>query len=54
MIICKKYKYVILPSQIDSYFTPLYLYGFVKQAQERIIKEVAKVDRLILDNKVLK
>ncbi|KAH8749813.1 hypothetical protein BGZ57DRAFT_1010455 [Hyaloscypha finlandica] len=46
VIICKKCKYAVLPSQIDSHFTPQRPHGFVK--------EVAKVDGLILTEEALK
>ena len=54
VIIYKKYTYTVLPSQINSHFTPQCPHGFVKQERERIIKEVAKVDGLILTEEVLK
>ena len=54
VIICKKCKYAVLPSQIDAYFTPARPYGLVKQERERIAKEVvAKVPGLIWDTKAL-
>ena len=54
VIICKKCKYAILPSQIDAHFTPQQPYGFVKQEWERIAKEVVKVNGLVLNEEVLK
>jgi hypothetical protein len=54
VIIYKKCKYAVLPSQIDAHFTPPRLHGFVKRERERITQEVAKVDGLILDEEVLK
>jgi hypothetical protein len=54
VIICKKCKYAVLPSQIDAHFTPQRPYGFVKQERERIVQEVAKVNRLILNEEALK
>jgi hypothetical protein len=54
VIICKKCKYAVLPSQIDSHFTPQRPHGFTKQERGRIVKEVAKVNRLILNEEALK
>ena len=54
VIICKKCKYAMLPSQIDAHFTPQRPHGFVKQERERIMREVAKVDGLIRDTEALK
>ena len=54
VIICKKCKYAILPSQINAHFTPQCPHGFVKQEWERIMREVAKVDGLIRDTEALK
>jgi len=54
VIICKKCKYAVLPSQIDAHFTPQRPHGFVKQERERIAKGLAKVNRLILNEKALK
>ena len=54
VIICKKYKYAVLPSQINAHFTPKRPHGFMKQERERIAKELIKVDGLILNEEALK
>lgn len=44
IIICKKCKYAVLPSQINAHFTPQRLYGFGKQERAKIIKGGSKCE----------
>jgi len=43
VIICKKRKYAVLPSHIDSHFTPERPHGFKKQERGRIASRVAEI-----------
>jgi len=52
VIIYKEYKYTMLPSYIDVYFTGT-LYKLEVDKRRRIIEEVAKVNRLIITEEVL-
>ena len=53
VIICKKCKYAILPSEIDAHFTAKKAHGFGKKTRDRIIQEVAKVSGLIQNEEEL-
>ena len=53
MIICKKYKYTILLSEIDAYFTAKKVHSFGKKTKDKIIQEVTKVSRLIQNKEEL-
>jgi hypothetical protein len=54
VIICRKCQYVVLPSEIDAYFTAKKAYGFRKKARDRIIQEVTKVSGLIQNEEELR
>ena len=54
VIICRKCKYAVLPTQIDAHFTAQRPHGFKKQERERIIRKVAEIDGLILHEEALK
>jgi Orsellinic acid/F9775 biosynthesis cluster protein D len=54
VIVCKKCQYAVLPSQIESHFTPERPHGFTKEERVKITREVAKVDGLIWDTDALK
>jgi hypothetical protein len=54
VIICKKCQYAVLPSQIDSHFTPKRPHGYKKEERRRIIGRVAEIDNLIQDEEALK
>src|SRR5689334_904262 len=53
VIICKKCKYAILPSNIDTHFTPKRPHGFTKDARRRMIAEVARIDGLMKNEEAL-
>jgi hypothetical protein len=54
VIIYKKCKYAVLPSQIDSHFTPKRPYGYTKQERQRIANQVAEIGGLRQDEEALK
>ena len=47
VIICRKCKYAILPSQIDAHLSNKTKYGYSKEERQAIIQEVAKLPGLI-------
>src|SRR5258706_5389730 len=49
IIVCKECQYAVLPSEIDSHFTPAHPHGFTKQAREEIIARISKIGGLIMD-----
>ena len=54
VVICKKCKYAVLPSHIDTHFTPERPHGFTKQERQRIADAIAEIDGLIGNEETLK
>ena len=54
VVICKKCQYAVLPSQIDSHFTPQRPHGLMKEDRQRIISRISEIDDLIKDEEALK
>jgi Orsellinic acid/F9775 biosynthesis cluster protein D len=53
VVVCKKCKYAILPTEISSHFTPTRPHGFPKEARQEIINRVAQIPGLIKDEEEL-
>lgn len=53
VIICKKYQYAILPSEIDAYFAKELVYGLSRDSRKYIFSQVRKIDDLIKDRSTL-
>jgi hypothetical protein len=53
VVVCKKCQYAILPSQMDSHFTPEYPHGFTKETREEIMQSMSQMTGLIQDKKEL-
>ena len=54
VVVCKKCKYAVLPSHIDSHFTPERPHGFKKPERERIADRIAEIGGLIGNEETLK
>ena len=54
VIVCKKCKYAVLPSHIDSHFAPARPHGFKKQERQRIQDRIAEINGLIGNEETLK
>src|SRR5271155_3016024 len=47
VIVCRKCKYAILPSQIDAHLRNKKKHGYSKEERQTVIQEVAKIPGLI-------
>ena len=54
VVVCKKCKYVVLPSIINAHFAAKPKHGLSKEERQCIVAEIAEIDGLIKDNEDLR
>ena len=54
VVICRKCQYTVLPSEVNSHFTPKHPHGFRKSERERIVDIIARIEGLIMNEEELK